>query len=259
MIDRTIGFIGGGRISRIILGGLKRAGQMPHYVTVSDENVETLNALRTDFPNVIIAPNGNVKAAANDLVFLALHPPALKETLGLIATSLPPGAIVVSLAPKLSIAALSAGMGGFKRIVRMNPNAPSIVNAGHNPVAFSTVLTPSEKGELKGIFQLLGNCPEVPEQDIEAFAVLTAMGPTYLWFQLYELVELGKSFGLSADAVESAIADMVRGAVATMFEANLTPAEVMDLVPVKPFSEDEAALKHLYQTKLMAMYTKLRS
>ncbi|OGW39605.1 MAG: hypothetical protein A2X58_13185 [Nitrospirae bacterium GWC2_56_14] len=259
MIGRTIGFIGGGRITRIILGGLRRAGQMPDHVTVSDENVGTLNALRAEFPNVIIAPNDNGKAAANELVFLALHPPALKEILGEIATSLQPEAIVVSLAPKISIAALSEGLGGFKRIVRMNPNAPSIVNSGHNPVAFSTALTPSEKGELKVLFQVLGACPEIPERDIEAYAVLTAMGPTYFWFQLYELIELGKSFGLSADAVECGIADMVRGAVATMFESDLSPAEVIDLVPVKPIGEDEAALKHLYRTKLMAMYAKLRS
>jgi pyrroline-5-carboxylate reductase len=125
-------------------------------------------------------------------------------------------------------------------------------------VAFAPVFTPSEKGELKGIFQLLGACPEVPEEQIEAYAVVTAIGPTYLWFQLYELVDLGKSFGLSTEAVESGIANMVRGAVATMFESGLSPMQVMNLVPRKPFGEEEENIKNIYRTKLTAIYAQLK-
>ncbi len=258
MKNRTIGFIGGGRITRIILSGLRRAGQLPDTVVVSDSSGEALSSLLAEFPNVAVAPNDNGKAAMNDLIFLALHPPVLKESLGRIAPVLKPEAVVVSLAPKLPITALSEGLGGFKRIVRMLPNAPSIVNSGHNPVAFSTVFTPSEKGEFKGIFQLLGACPEVLEEQIEAYAVLTAMGPTYLWFQLYELVELGKSFGLTTEAVESGIANMVRGAVSTMFESGLAPSQVMNLVPTKPLGEEEENIKNSYRTRLTAMYAKLK-
>jgi pyrroline-5-carboxylate reductase len=258
MLKKTIGFIGGGRITRIILNGLRRAGQMPERVVVSDTNGAELNALKADFPNIAIALNDNRSAAANDLVFAALHPPVFKEIFGQIASSLKPDAVLISLAPKLTFATLAEGLGGFQRIVRMNPNAPSIVNSGHNPVAFAPVFTPSEKGEMKGIFQLLGACPEVPEEQIEAYAVLTAMGPTYLWFQLYELADLGKSFGLTTEAVESGIANMVRGAVSTMFESGLSPMQVMDLVPTKPLGEEEENIKNIYRTKLSAMYAKLK-
>ena len=258
MLNRSIGFIGGGRITRIILNGLRRTGQMPGNVVVSDANGEALNALKKDFPSVTIAPNNNGSAASNDLVFLALHPPVLKENLQPIALSLRPDAVVISLAPRLPIAALSEGLAGFQRIVRMLPNAPSFVNSGHNPLVFATVFSPSEKEELKGIFQLLGACPEVPENDIEAYAVLTAMGPTYLWFQLYELAGLGKSFGLTEQAIESGIANMVRGAVSTMFESGLSSARVMDLVPTKPLGEEEENIKTIYRTKLTAMYAKLK-
>lgn len=36
MINKTIGFIGGGRITRILLGGLTRAGKMPENIVVAD-------------------------------------------------------------------------------------------------------------------------------------------------------------------------------------------------------------------------------
>ncbi len=258
MSSKTIGFIGGGRVTRIILNGLRRAGQMPDKVVVSDASGEALSALKADLPNVTVAPNDNKSAAANDVVFAALHPPVLKENLGEIASSLKRDAVLISLAPRLTFATLSEGLGGFQRIVRMNPNAPSIVNSGHNPVAFAPVFTPSEKGELKGMFQFLGACPEVPEEQIEAYAVLTAMGPTYLWFQLYELIDLGKSFGLTTEAVESGIANMVRGTVSTMFESGLSPVQVMDLVPMRPLSEEEEGIKNIFRTRLTAMYAKLK-
>ena len=259
MFDKTIGFIGSGRVTRIMLGGFRRAGETPRQIVVSDPNIEVLNSLEADFPEVTIAPNNNKGPAATDLVFVALHPPAIKEDLFQVVPSLKPGAVVISLAPKVSLKELSETLGGFQRIVRMNPNAPSIVNCGHNPVAFAPVFSSAEKTELSRIFQLLGACPEVPEENIEAYAILTAMGPTYLWFQLYELIELGISFGLSSQAIEAGISDMAKGAVTTMFESGLTPGQVMDLVPMKPLGADEEMIKSVYQGKLKAFYAKLKN
>jgi len=59
------------------------------------------------------------------------------------------------------------------------------------------------------------------------------MGPTYLWFQLYELRELGRSFGLSDDAASTAVEQMPSARSTTMNAALTPPAEVMDLVPVR--------------------------
>lgn len=259
MFDKTIGFIGSGRVTRNMLGGFKRAGKMPRQVVISDPNTEVLNSLKAEFPEITIAPNDNKSAAATDLIFVALHPPVIKEVLFQVAPSLKPDAVVISLAPKVPLMTLSEFLGGFQRIVRMNPNAPSIVNSGHNPIAFAPAFSLAEKAGLSCIFQVLGACPEVPEENIEAYAILTAMGPTYLWFQLYELIDLGKSFGLSSQAMEAGISDMAKGAVTTMFESGLTPAQVMDLVPMRPLGEDEAMIKNLYQSKLTAFYTKLKS
>ncbi len=78
----------------------------------------------------------------------------------------------------------------------MIPNAPSIINEGYNPVAFHPALAGTDKESLLALFKILGDCPEVDEEKLESYAILTAMGPTYLWFQLYELHSLGRQFGL---------------------------------------------------------------
>lgn len=259
MEGKSLGFIGAGRVAKILLGGLKRAGKLPSKIIVSDANEDILQKLKRDFPEIGAIPKGNHQAASQDVVFVALHPPVMGGILAEIRSDLKPSGIVVSLAPKLSIGKLSELLGGFSRIVRMIPNAPSIVNEGYNPVAFHRALTGADKESLLALFRALGDCPEVDEEKLESYAILTAMGPTYLWFQLYELQNLGRQFGLTDEELHDGMPKMIAGAVKTMFEAGLSPQEVMDLIPVKPLGEEEANIGNAYRSRLTGLYQKLKS
>jgi pyrroline-5-carboxylate reductase len=77
MKDKTLGFIGGGRVARIILGGLKKAGRMPGKIVASDTNPDGLKKLQSAFPSVQAVLNNNRESASQDVVFLGLHPPAM--------------------------------------------------------------------------------------------------------------------------------------------------------------------------------------
>ena len=255
---KSIGFIGGGRIARIILSGLERKEQWPGKVIVSDANADVLKDLKKRFPKIEAAGGDPKKPAAADVVFLALHPPAIMGILGEMKSKLHRDTIVVSLAPKVSISQISGGLDGFSRIVRMIPNAPAVVNEGFNPLVFSATFSKDEKKKLRTWFNVLGDCPEVAEENLEAYAILTAMGPTYFWFQLYELEELGKTFGMTPKEVKESLAKMLKGTLKTMTDSGLSPSEVMDLVPVKPLGEEEANIRNMYRTKLQGLYSKLK-
>ena len=257
MSDKSVGFIGGGRVTRIFLEGWKRAKGLPAKIVVSDSNAESLAKLKTRFPEVQTAAESGV-AAAQDIVFLAVHPPAMAAAAAGIKGSLKPGALVVSLAPKFTLTKLGELLGGFARLARMIPNAPSVVNFGFNPVAFAPALTMADKGEVIALLSPLGECPEVAEEKLEAYAVLTAMGPTYLWFQLQALREVAAGFGLSDAEITPALKRMVCGAARTLLESGLDPGEVMDLIPVKPLAEMEPQVAEMYRTRLPALFQKIK-
>ncbi len=259
MTDQTIGFVGAGRVARIILGGLKRAGCVPSTVVASDTNYDVLKRLQSEFPAAQTGLNNNREAAGQDMVFLALHPPAMAGALSEISNCLRPGAIVISLAPKLSIAKIRELLGGFDRIVRLIPNAPSIIGHGYNPIAFSPAIGDTERKNIQALLGNLGDCPEVAEDKLEAYAVVVAMGPTYLWFQLHELQTLAESFGLTAEETKAGLAAMVEGAAKTLFVSGLPAEEAIDLIPVRPLGEDEAAIKAAYRARLEPLYRKLKS
>ena len=257
MSTKQIGFIGGGRITRIFLDGWKRANALPANIVVGDCNADALGRLKARFP-AINTVQGSGAAASRDIVFLAVHPPVMAEVASAIKGSLKPGTLVVSLAPKFTVAKLTELLGGFARLARVIPNAPSVVNFGYNPVTFGPALTAADKDELTALLTPLGECPEVAEEKLEAYALLTGMGPTYLWFQLQALRDVATGLGLSDAEITPALKRMVCGSARTLLESGLTPTEVMDLISVKPLAEMEPQVGEMYRTRLPAIYQKIK-
>ncbi len=252
---QSVGFIGGGRITRILVGGWARARALPDSVRVHDLNPLAVEALHAMAPAVEDAPAE--AAALADVVFVALHPPAVIQAVWEIRPYLTREAILVSLAPKIPIAALEAAS-GTSRIVRMIPNAPSLIGRGYNPVTYGTGVDADEQISLAALFSPWGQTPEVPESHLEAYAVLTGMGPTYFWFQWQALREIAASFGLPAADADAALHAMVEGAVATLVKSGLPPSAVIDLVPVKPLAEIEAGVTAAYRMALPALHSKIK-
>ena len=257
MKELSVGIVGGGRITRIILTGWNRAGKSVGGVVVTDVDAAVLERLRGDFPSITVSQD-NRQAAVQDLVLFALHPPAFPAALGEIRESLRETATLVSLAPRWTMSRIGQLLGGFDRLARVIPNAPSIVNEGYNPLSFSQALTAEDRESIRGLFDPLGACPEVGEETLEAYAIVAAMGPTYLWYQLYHLIDLGCAFGLTRDAAREAVTAMVDGATATMLKAGLPPEGVIDLIPVKPLAAIEPTVKQAYSDTLGSLHRKLR-
>lgn len=257
MNNKTTGFIGGGRITRIFLAGWTRANKLPDRITVSDPNPEALAKLKAQFPSITTTSH-NPEAAAADIVFLAVHPPVLADTVAALKGALKPDALVVSLAPKFTVAKLAGLLGGFNRLARVIPNAPSIMGLGFNPLSFAPAVSTGDQAGLTALLAPLGESPVVPEEKLEAYAVLSAMGPTYLWFQLQALREVASGIGLTDAEITPAMKRMVCGGTRTLLESGLSPAEVMDLIPVKPLAEMEAQVAEMYRTRLPGVYQKIK-
>jgi|LAHQ01.1.fsa_nt_gb pyrroline-5-carboxylate reductase len=255
--DYSIGFVGGGRITSILLEAWEKEGDLPGTIFVNDSNTDVLKALKAKHP-AIESSTETSKITGCDVVFLALHPPAIAVVLSEIKGKLKPSAVLISLAPKWSIEKLMTGLSGFNRIVRIIPNASSIVNEGYNPVTFSSAIKDNEKKDILRLFKAFGGCPEVEEDKLEAYAILCAMGPTYLWFQMQKLRELGVSFGLTAKEADKALYEMVKGAAKTLFKSGLAYDDVVNLIPVKPLADDEPVILQAYEAKLKGLYEKLK-
>jgi pyrroline-5-carboxylate reductase len=253
----VIGFIGGGRIARILTAGLAKAGYDLGGASFSESSDAAAAALLGERPELRRASQAEV-AAASDILFIALPPPAIAEALGGGKLVPKAGAIVVSLSPKPSIERLRAILGS-DRVARVIPNAPSIVGKGYNPVSFSPALTAADRSAIHGLLEPLGMHPEVQDGEIEAYAVLTAMGPAYFFFQAFELARIARASGLGEEAAAEATKAMLEGMTATAFGSGLPEERVLDLIPGKPMQPNEEAIKAMYESALSAALAKLKA
>jgi len=255
---KTAGFIGGGRITRILLNGFSNAMVSFDEINVFETSEPVLSALKAEFPKIKTSGTDFSRVASADWVFLALHPPVLVEALKSMRDSINPNALIVSLAPKITIEKLQLTVPRVSNIGRMNPNAGTYVNKGFNPVCFSREADREAIKEFIEVFEKLGKVPLVSENQLEAYAVISAMGHTYFWYQLQQLRELGISYGLSETEVSEAISSMLCGTAETLFNSGLPYDKVIDLVPVKPMAEHEDSIREFYRTCLNGIYQKIK-
>jgi len=255
-MKQSIGFIGGGRVTRILLQAFKNKNAQFSKIVVTETNPDVSTNLKKSFPDILV-DNASV-AASQDIVFISLHPPVVMDTLELIKGTINSNTIVISLAPKITITKILSKLNHVKNIVRLIPNATSFINEGYNPVCFSSDFTRNEKQQVLDLLRLMGNTFEVPEEKLESYAIMSAMLPTYFWFQWKELAEIGQKIGLSEKESNDSINDTLIASLKLMFKSGLTPQDVMDLIPVKPIGEHETQINEIYRTKLTGLYEKIR-
>lgn len=256
MKTNSLGFIGGGRITRIFLQAFANKKVAIDRIVIFDANADVINALKLQFPEVEIAETVH-QAAQQPTVFISLHPPVIIETLDKIGNSIADDALVISLAPKITIEKIGAKL-KTPNIARLIPNATSYINEGYNPVTFAAGFNPIEKAVTLDLLKILGTTFEVEEPKLEAYAILSAMLPTYFWFQWNELCKLGTQMGLSEVESNASVQQSLVAAINLMFESKLSTEKVIDLIPVKPIGEHETQILEIYQTKLMGLFAKIK-
>ncbi len=253
-MKKTIGFIGGGRITRIFLQAFQNKGFQPEKVSVFDISNEVLIALHQKYPKVEISSLETV--ACQDIVFLALHPPVIPDTLGQVKSQIKPDACVISLAPKITIEKIVAKLNGFSNVGRLIPNATSYINKGYNPVCFSKDF--NKKEDILGLLNILGETFIVDEPKMEAYAITSAMLPTYFWFQWQEMHHIAQKMGLDANESRETVEKTLVAGIETLYHSGLSYEEVIDLVPVKPIAVHEPQIKEVLSNTLSALFEKIK-
>ena len=255
-MKQSVGFIGGGRITKILLQAFSNKNVKFSKVVVTDTNNDVTIKLKDLYP--FIQVENTAVAASQDIVFISLHPPVIMETLELIKQGVGSDATVISLAPKISITKISSKLEQVKNILRLIPNATSYINDGYNPVCFSSGFNMGQKDSILDLLKNLGHTFEVVEEKLESYAIVSAMLPTYFWFQWNYLEEIGVMTGLTKSESEEAVHQTLLAALNLMYDSELTPQEVIDLIPVKPIGEHESQISEIYKTKLIGLFEKIK-
>ncbi len=257
MKTNSIGFIGGGRITRIFLQAFQNKSVVFEKIKVYEPNTDTFQALKSSFSGIEKAQSAEEIGEGN-VVVIAVHPPMVMESLEKIKGIVKSESLVFSLAPKITIEKIVNFL-QVKNVVRMIPNATSFINEGYNPVAFHLEMSEQVKASFFDMVRPLGDCFEVLENKLEGYAIVSAMLPTYFWFQWKEMEKIAMETGLDKVEAQKTIQSTLNKSISLFYNSGLSSEEVIDLIPVKPIGENEDEIKSILNAKLLGLYSKLKS
>lgn len=140
----------------------------------------------------------------------------------------------------------------------MIPNATSVINSGYNPITFDPGLDKREKKQVLKLLKKLGKTFETEESKLESYAISSAMLPTYFWFQWQEMEKIAHETGLTPEEAQKTVFSSLKKALKLYFKSDLTPEQVMDLIPVKPIGEHEPEIKNILNTRLIGLFGKIK-
>lgn len=254
-----IGFIGSGRITKILLSAWQKKNINLNGILVFDIQPEKSQKLASLYQRVQAVASPTELVEKSDVVFLAVHPPQLPEVLNQIKSRFSDNKFVVSLAPKITIEKIHQTLNYTLPAARVIPNAPCFIGKGYNVFALSEEVNPDLENLLQEMFAPLGVIKKVKEDLLESYATITGMGPTYIWFLFNELYQQALKTGLGDDEAKNAVNEMIKGASETLFKSGLPYEQVLDLIPSYPFKEQEEAIQKIYVDSISKLYRNLKN
>jgi len=187
----TIVFLGGGRITSAMLGGL-RLKKTKHRLVVHDRNRGKLRDLRKHYA-VSIAPDLKSAVQQADVLIVAVRPGSVAELLRSAGKPNRPR-LAVSLAAGVPLRILTKTLGSPVRWARAMPSPVCRSGRGLTAVTFPRTLPPRDRRRVIDLFANFGQVIEIPESKFDAFTVTYSCSHGY--HALDALAKAGQAAGL---------------------------------------------------------------
>src|SRR5262245_30529042 len=163
-----IGFLGAGKMAAALAQGWLRAGlAAAEGLCASDP----LPSARDSFSRATgargVADNVEV-VTSSDLLVLAVKPQTMAALLSEVRPHVGPCHLVVSVAAGVPLAALQAGLGVDRRLIRVMPNTPCLVGASAAGYAPASTATPDDLALVDRLLGAVGRAFRLPESLLDA-------------------------------------------------------------------------------------------
>jgi pyrroline-5-carboxylate reductase len=250
---KRIGVIGAGAIGSVVIdrllgGGASRPGDIVACETKPERRQEIAARYGVAVHEVPEA------ASAADLVVLAVPPAVVTDVLAKIRSSLGSGQVVVSFAGGVPLEFMEAAVPGVA-VVRVNPNSPSVVGEGFNPVSYGRSATGARRALAEAFLAALGRAPEVEDRWMNLYTALTAVGPTYFLPVLDALIDAGQAAGLSRQAAVEAATATALGTAQMVARRAEVPEQLKLFTGLRPL--DDATVKGMVAEAIQAALTRM--
>lgn len=258
MIDNPIlGFIGGGNMTRAIVGGLVADGYPQSRIWVSDPVAAQREAIREVAPDASIVDNNPLALKRAEMAVIAVKPHVVKG----VARDLADAAqrkrpLIVSIAAGVRASDIDRWLGGGLALVRVMPNQAALVGQGVAALYANERCTDSDRAHAEGVMSAVGETIWVDSESlVDAATAISGSGPAYFFLLMEMLMDAAVEFGLSESAARTLVLDTAAGAAAVAAVADEPIAELRRRV-TSAQGTTEAAIEALEQGGVRELFAR---
>jgi pyrroline-5-carboxylate reductase len=238
-----LALLGGGRMGEALARGLVEAGWDAEAIAIAEIDSDRRHVLEEQLPSVRIVPSPAWATADADIVVVAVKPADVPAALEACATSLPEGALVVSIAAGVQLATIEAAVGA-RPVVRAMPNTGALVGKGAAAIAAGTHAGEPDLALAERVLGAVGTVERVPEEHLDAVTGLSGSGPAYVFLLAEALTEAGVLVGLPRPTADALVRQTLLGAATLLAETGETP-EALRAAVTSPGGTTAAGLQAL--------------
>jgi pyrroline-5-carboxylate reductase len=233
MIDKSIGFIGAGRMATALAKGFLGAGlTSSDHLAASDpapaaaEHFQRVTGCRADLSNAEVL-------ASSELVFLAVKPQVVAPILTELARHFTAHHLLVSIAAGVRTSTIAKALGNIHpgpRILRVMPNTPCLVGQSATAFCLGPRATAADAGLIEQLLSAVGSTHRVEENLLDAVTGLSGSGPAFVYTMIEALSDGGVAMGLPREIATALAAQTVKGAAEMVLATHQHPGILKDQV-----------------------------
>ena len=230
---KKTGIIGLGKMGYSLLTGLLNSGAIKEeQMWVFDLKEENLNKAKSNWDKINTGESVEEVVKDVDTLFIVVEPKDVKNVLMQIKDLLKPKTHVVSLAACITIDNISKVIPSM--ITKVIPAVLFKYQAGVNLVSHSSRVTPQAAENIEEIFKKVCEVRVIKEEDFEAVANYTSVGPALIARLSEEIVATGLKYSdVSRPETEKLLLLTIEGTVKMLQKEGLSFADMVDMVSTK--------------------------
>jgi pyrroline-5-carboxylate reductase len=243
LLEKHFAVIGMGNIGRILLERLRNVGVPETHLVVCDADEERASAAAVRYGVRDVTLHDEIVCQA-DVWLVATSPASVADVVKAMSGAMRPEQLVVSFAAAVPVSRLEALVPTGISVVRIMPNAPSLVGQGMNPVVYGASATPDARALVEAILATLGDSIEVTDDKVNWCVGLSGAVMRSLVPVLEGMTQAGVEAGLSENDARRIAAQVMLGTAALALETELSWEEIKGLTPMQ--TVDESAVAQLF-------------
>ena len=197
MQNMKISFIGGGNMTRALIGGLKTKGFAMSDMNVVEPDTDKRAKLQAEFG---INVSEQLPSVSNsDVIVLAVKPQQLRD-LCILLGSLLQSQLIISIAAGIRTHDLARWLGGYQAIVRVMPNTPAQIQAGVSALYAMPDVRRSQHQQAETILSAVGQTLWLDDEaKMDAVTAISGSGPAYVFYFIEAMQQAALELGLSEE------------------------------------------------------------